>query len=43
VRPSEKNPARGTIYSEHEVVNQDDTVVMRFRSYGHFARRVSAT
>jgi acyl dehydratase len=43
VRPSEKNPARGTIYSEHEVVNQNDTVVMRFRSYGHFARRVSAT
>ena len=38
-RPSEKNPNRGTIYSEHEVLNQDDVVVMRFRSYGHFARR----
>jgi len=38
-RPSEKNPNRGTVYSENEVVNQDGVVVMRFRSYGHFARR----
>ena len=38
-RASEKSPNRGTIYSEHEVLNQDDVVVMRFRSYGHFARR----
>jgi acyl dehydratase len=38
-RESRSNPKRGTIYSESEVVNQDDVVVMRFRSYGHFARR----
>jgi acyl dehydratase len=42
-RPSEKNPKRGTVYSEHEVLNQDDVVVMRFRSYGHFARRPTST
>jgi acyl dehydratase len=43
VRESQTNPNRGTIHSENEVVNQDGTVVMRFRSYGHFARRPSAT
>jgi len=42
-RPSEKNPKRGTVYSEHEVLNQDDVMVMRFRSYGHFARRPTST
>ena len=42
-RPSEKNTKRGTVYSEHEVLNQDDVMVMRFRSYGHFARRPTST
>jgi acyl dehydratase len=42
-RASETNPSRGTILSENEVYNQDGTAVMRFTSWGHFARRPSAT
>ena len=39
VAPSSTNPSRGTIFGSHEVVNQDDVVVMRFRSRGLIARR----
>jgi acyl dehydratase len=39
VAPSSTNPARGTIFGTHEVLNQDDVVVMRFRSRGFVARR----
>jgi acyl dehydratase len=39
VQPSAKHPNRGTVFSEHEVLNQDDVVVLRFTSRGHFARR----
>jgi acyl dehydratase len=38
-RPSETNPARGTVFSDHEVRNQDGTVVMTMTSRGFFARR----
>ena len=37
--PSERNPRRGTVYSEHELVNQEGEVVLRMRVRGHFARR----
>jgi len=39
VAPSSTNPNRGTVFSSHEVVNQDGVVVMSFRSRGFFARR----
>src|SRR5262245_42351328 len=39
LQPSAKNLGRGTIFGEHEVLNQDDVVVMRFRSRGFIARR----
>jgi acyl dehydratase len=39
VQPSSTTPGRGTIFGEHEVVNQDGVVVMRFRSRGFIARR----
>jgi acyl dehydratase len=38
-RPSETNPRRGTVFSDHEVRNQDGTVVMTMTSRGFFARR----
>jgi acyl dehydratase len=37
--PSERQPGRGTIRVVGEMVNQDDTVVMRMTSRGHFGRR----
>jgi len=37
--PSERDPRRGTIVGEHELVNQDGDVVMRMRARGFFARR----
>ncbi len=37
--PSERNPRRGTIYSEHEFVNQRAEVVMRMRVRGYIGRR----
>jgi acyl dehydratase len=40
VAPSSTNPGRGTIFGSHEVINQDDVVVMRFTSRGFIARRV---
>jgi acyl dehydratase len=39
VAPSSTNPGRGTIFGTHEVVNQDDVVVMRFKARGFIARR----
>lgn len=39
VQPSSTTPGRGTIFGEHEVLNQDGVVVMRFRSRGFIARR----
>ncbi|MFL5964252.1 MAG: MaoC family dehydratase [Gaiellaceae bacterium] len=39
VQPSSKHPNRGTVVSEHEVLNQDDVVVLRLKSRGYFARR----
>jgi acyl dehydratase len=39
VQPSSKHPNRGTVFSEHEVFNQDEVVVMRLKSRGFFARR----
>ena len=39
--PSETQPGRGTVVGEHELVNQDGTVVMRMRARGMFARRDS--
>jgi acyl dehydratase len=37
--PSERDPGRGTIVGEHELVNQDGRVVMRMRARGFIARR----
>jgi acyl dehydratase len=37
--PSERNPRRGTIYADHELVNQHGEVVMRMRVRGYIARR----
>jgi acyl dehydratase len=37
--PSQRDPRRGTIVGEHELVNQDGDVVMRMRARGFFARR----
>jgi len=36
---SERDPGRGTIVGEHELVNQRGEVVMRMRARGHIARR----
>jgi acyl dehydratase len=40
-RPSERNPRRGTVITESEVLNQDGEIVMRMRARGLFARRTS--
>jgi acyl dehydratase len=37
--PSERDPRRGTIVGEHELVNQSGEVVMRMRARGFIARR----
>jgi acyl dehydratase len=37
--PSERDPGRGTIVGEHELVNQRGEVVLRMRARGHIARR----
>ena len=39
LRPSEKDPRRGTVYTLNEVLNQDDVVVMTLKARGFFARR----
>jgi acyl dehydratase len=39
LQPSSTSPGRGTIFGSHEVLNQADVVVMRFRSRGFIARR----
>lgn len=38
-KPSEKDPRRGTVFSESDFVNQQGEVVMRLRARGLFARR----
>jgi acyl dehydratase len=38
-RASSTNPRRGTVFTTHEVVNQDGTVVMTMKARGFFARR----
>jgi acyl dehydratase len=38
-RPSERDPRRGTVITESEVLNGDGEVVMRMRARGFFARR----
>jgi acyl dehydratase len=40
-RASERDPRRGTVITESEVLNQDGEVVMRMRARGWFARRTS--
>jgi len=42
VWPSERDPGRGTVVGEHELVNQRGEVVMRLRARGHIARRPTA-
>jgi len=42
VVPSSTNPRRGTIIGTHELINQDDVVVMRFTSRVFIARRPTA-
>lgn len=39
VLPPSTDPRRGTIVGTHELINQDDVVVMRFTSRGFIARR----
>jgi acyl dehydratase len=39
LQPSSTTPGRGTVYGLHELINQDDVVVMRFRARGFIARR----
>jgi acyl dehydratase len=41
VQPSSKHQNRGTVFSEHEVFNQDDVVVLRMKSRGFFGRRAT--
>ena len=38
-RPSERNLARGTVFTANEVFNQDGTLVMTLKARGFFARR----
>ena len=40
-RPSARNPARGTIFTTNELLNQDGTLVMTMRARGFFARRAA--
>ena len=42
VRPLASDPARGSVLEEHELLNQDDEVVLRFRSTVFVARRGSS-
>lgn len=39
VQPSSSGAARGTVFSENELRNQDDVVVMTFKARGLFGRR----
>jgi acyl dehydratase len=39
VAPSSRDPRRGTIIGAHELINQDDVVVMRFTARSFIARR----
>jgi acyl dehydratase len=42
VRESSTNPRRGTVFTDNEVRNHTDTVVMTLRARGFFARRAAA-
>jgi acyl dehydratase len=39
VRPSLKNPRRGTVFTTNEVWNQDDMLVLTLKARGFFSRR----
>lgn len=39
--PSERDPGRGTIVGEHELVNQNGDVAMRMRARAFIARRLT--
>ena len=39
VRPSSKNPDRGTVFTLNEVFNQDGVLVLTMKARGFFARR----
>jgi acyl dehydratase len=39
VRPSSKNPKRGTVFTTNEVFNQDGVLVLTLKARGFFARR----
>jgi acyl dehydratase len=39
VRPSLKNPCRGTVFTTNEVWNQDDMLVLTLKARGFFSRR----
>jgi acyl dehydratase len=41
VKPSSKDSGRGTVFSTHEVYNQDGVLVLTLKSRGFFARRAS--
>ena len=41
-RASSTDPRRGTVFTTHEVVNQDGIVVMTMKARGFFARRPDA-
>ncbi len=38
-RPSATNPSRGTVFTQNEVFNQEETLVMTLKARGFFARR----
>ncbi|HEV7641555.1 MAG TPA: MaoC family dehydratase [Gaiellaceae bacterium] len=39
VQPSANTPGRGTVFTASEVFNQDETLVLRMKARGFFARR----
>jgi acyl dehydratase len=39
VQPSANTPGRGTVFTTSEVFNQDETLVLRMKARGFFARR----
>jgi acyl dehydratase len=41
-KPSERDPRRGTVFTESELSNQDGEIVMRLRARGLFGRRPAA-
>ena len=43
VRPSSKDPRRGTVFTTGEVFNQDGVLVLRMKARTFFARRIPGT